>query len=274
MRSLLYGFPDIKFVILSHSNVGFLQADPCGVELLRRYHELSREFSNILVGGNSEKFVRWMEGAYEDEVVLLPNLYPLSERVEKNWDRSWPIKVGAFGAIRAEKNFMTAAAAAVALQTELNVPVELHMSMGGEGGSTIQAIDQMCAGKIKVIRHPWVYWDDFIKLVADMDVLVQVSYTESFNMVTADGVSVGVPSVVSPAIYWAPPSWKVNPDDTMEVLEAMKRLLFDREARSSGYRYLQAHNDESLKHWDKFLLGHDHEVWFTKLWDEFLGGNK
>jgi len=255
MRNLLTEFSDIQFVILSHSNVGFLQADPCGIELLRKYHELSEEFGNIRVGGNSEKFVRWMRKAYDEGVVLLPNLYPLGPQIKKEWEGVGLVKIGAFGAIRPEKNFMTAAAAAVALASE-GVEVELHMSEGGEGecGSTAPAIDQMCAGKIKVIRHSWVYWDEFVKLVSQMDILIQVSYTESFNMITADGISVGVPSVVSPAIYWAPPSWKADPDDVNEVLIVMKRLLFDPRQRAAGYEHLQAHNDKSIRHWDKFLI--------------------
>ncbi len=257
MRNLLTEFSDIQFVVLSHSNVGFLQADPCGMELLRKYHELSEEFSNIRVGGNSEKFVRWMRRAYGEGFVLLPNLYPLGPQIEKDWKGVGPIKIGAFGAIRPEKNFMTAAAAAVALASELGIEVELHMSEGGEGerSLTAPAIDQMCEGKITVIRHPWMYWDDFVKLVGQMDVMIQVSYTESFNMITADGISVGVPSAVSPAIYWAPPSWKADPDDANEVLTVMKRLLTDSRQRTAGYGYLREHNDASIKHWNKFLIG-------------------
>lgn len=268
MRSLLYGFPEIQFVVLSHSNVGFLQADPCGVGLLRRYHELTDEFHNFRVGGNSEKFVRWMESAYGGEAVLLPNLYPLGDQKIKDWSGLPPIKVGAFGALRSEKNFMTAAAAAVALQSEIGMEVELHMSAGGEEEQSLtsQAINQMCEGKIKIIRHPWAYWDSFIGLVESMDVLLQVSYTESFNMITADGVSVGIPSVVSPAIYWAPPSWKVDADDVNSVVKAMMRLLVFGKERNEGYRYLQAHNLRSLHYWDRFLLNEEkEETWYQRI---------
>ena len=46
-----------------------------------------------------------------------------------------------------------------------------------------------------------------------MHLLMQPSYTESFNVVTADGVAEGVPSVVSDAIDWAPDNWKAPVDD-------------------------------------------------------------
>jgi hypothetical protein len=83
-------------------------------------------------------------------------------------------------------------------------------------------------------------------------------------MITADGISVGVPSVVSPSIYWAPPSWKVNPDDAMEVVFVGRRLLLDAEMRSLGVEYLRAHNEASIEYWEKYLLG-NHKPWWKKI---------
>lgn len=257
LKSLLSHFPSVQFVVLSHSNVGFLQADPCGVGLLRQYQRLSKEFPNFKVGGNSIRFVEWMRHSYGYDVVLLPNLYPVKDPVEKRWDGKSTLKIGAFGAVRPEKNFMTAAAAAVAIQTTLGIPVELHMSTGGEGdrGLTAPSIDEMCEGKIKVVRHPWMFWDGFIQLIASMDLLIQVSYTESFNMVTADGISVGVPSVVSSAIYWAPESWKVDSDNALLIAHKGVELLTDARVRNEGVECLLSHNEHSVSYWKEFLTG-------------------
>lgn len=258
LRRLIENFKDIQFVILSHSNVGFLQADPWGVFLLRQYHKLAEKHDNLKVGGNSERFVDWMLKAYSKDTVFLPNLYPVDdEPIEKPvWDGVSTIKIGAFGAIRPEKNFMTAAAAAVAIQNGLGANVELHMSAGGEGerGYTSSAIDQMCEDTgITVIRHAWDFWDRFIQLVASMDLMLQVSYTESFNLITADGISVGVPSVVSPAITWCPTSWKADPDDAIEVAEIGIKLLTDAKERGKGIKALRKHNARSLHHWIEYL---------------------
>jgi glycosyltransferase involved in cell wall biosynthesis len=257
LRAILTAYPDIQFCIESHSNVGFLQADPGAVELLREYLKLMNEFSNLQVAGNSPFFVEWLELAYGQEVVLLPNLYPL-ERHNKRpaWDGD-PLKIGAFGAVRPEKNFMTAAAAAVVIQKELNVPVEFHMSTGGEGdqGRVAPAIKQMTDGieGFTLVRHDWELWDKFIKRVSNMDLLIQVSYTESFNMVTADGISVGVPSVVSPAIYWAPENWKVNPDSAVAVAHLGEEILLSEKLKNEGFHSLKRHNELGLKNWFRFL---------------------
>lgn len=257
LRALVSHFKKIQFVILSHSNVGFLQADPCGVELLRLYAELSKEFSNIRVGGNSEKFVNWFHHAFRKPTVLLPNLYPVEKVHAKIWDKRAPLKIGAFGAIRPEKNFMTAAGAAVLIHRYFNVPIELHMSSGGEEckhSTTLQAISQMVNDLpgITLINHPWAYWDEFIRLVGDMDLLMQLSYTESFNMVTADGISQGVSSVVSPVISWAPDGWKADPDDVVAAARTGIRLI-ERDQKYVGYDALKKHNEAAFKHWEKFL---------------------
>ena len=89
--------------------------------------------------------------------------------------------------------------------------------------------------------------------MSGMDLLIQVSFTESFNMVTADGICAGVPSVVSPAIHWAPDSWKADSDDAMEVAEVGIKLLLNNNERKLGMKYLKRHTKKGLKFWLKYL---------------------
>lgn len=258
MESLVQGFPEIQFAIESHSNVGFLQADPQGMRRLREVQALAAVYSNIHVAGNSSRFVDWMETAYGEPVVWLPNLYPLSSAPTKHrWNGDRAIKIGVFGAVRPQKNFMTAAAAALAVHQMVGVPVELHMSTGGEGdgGSVSRAITEMCerVPGFTLIRHLWEPWEKFIEVIAKMDVMIQPSYTESFNMITADGIFVGVPSVVSTAITWVPTKWRADSDDALDVAQTCIQLLEDERAAKKGFKALEVHNKKSLRHWLKFL---------------------
>lgn len=257
LEKLIEFFPHIQFVVECHSNVGFLQADPGAVAILRAVIALSHTHDNILLAGNSKPFTEWASEVYGSDVVLLPNLYPISRPNKKKWDGSLPIKIGVFGAVRPQKNFMTAAAAALLIQNKLQVPVELHMSTGGEGdgGSVSRAIDQMVKGvpDFKLVRHLWEPWQDFIEIVEQMDLMIQPSYTESFNMVTADGIVTGVPSVVSEAIRWAPESWKADSDDVLDVARVGIKLLESRWSVWRGLRALKASNEFALKHWFAYL---------------------
>ena len=255
MRNLVAHFPYIKFLVLSHSNIGFLQADPYGIELFRKYVDLSEKYPNLHIGGNCAQFANWFEIAYNKECICLPNIYP-TERIKSKIWKGNVLKIGSFGAIRPEKNFMTAAAAALAVHSKLDLPVELHMSTGGDGckSSTLPAIVQMTDNVegFKLIRHDWQTWDHFIKLIKKMDIMIQVSYTESFNMVTADGVSVGVPSVVSSAIRWAPTTWQADTDDALDVTNRVLKLL-KKDQKYLGSDALLLNNEKSLKYWIDYL---------------------
>lgn len=276
LKSLIQHFKDIQFVVLSHSNVGFLQADASGVELLREYKRLEEHYPNFRVGGNSRKFVNWFESAYGEKAICLPNLYPLDPPFRpllkrRKWRGDRPLNIGAFGAVRPYKNFMTAAAAALVIQRATGVPVRFHMSAGGEGdgGMIAPAIEAMLEGTgVELIRHKWCYWTDFIRLIASMDLLIQPSYTESFNLITADGILMGVPSVVGPAISWAPDSWKADPDDAVDVAEVGLRLL-NNDKIKEGVKALTESNNIGIVEWMKFL-GLEKHSWFDDI-KSFLG---
>ena len=260
LKTLIEHFKDIRFVVICHSNVGFLMSDARGVELLRQGVELAETHHNLSIGGNCEIFVEWMRLAYGKDFVLLPNLYPLDGHIDKpRWrKREGRIKIGSFGAVRPYKNHITAAAASILISKHFDLPVEFHMSKGGEGGIA-SAIDQICADVpgFSLVKYPWQYWDDFVKVVGDMDLLMQMSYTESFNLVTADGVFAGVPSVVSEAIRWAPRSWMADADNVLSVAARGIHLLQHGMA-SDGVHAIREHNKESVRHWLKFLTHKHH----------------
>lgn len=257
MESLIKEFPKIKFVIESHSNVGFLQADWGGMQRFRDAIELSHLYPNIFVAGNSVRFVEWMRLAYGEEVALLPNLYPLYPIKLPRKPFCNAVKIGAFGAVRPQKNFMTAAAAALAMHRMLDTAVEFHMSTGGEGdgGTVALAIEQMCKNipGFTLVKHHWRPWEKFIELIGEMDLLLQPSYTESFNMITADGILVGVPSVVSSAITWVPRGWVADSDDALDIARVGVRLLNDCDAAEDGVKAVKKHNEFGIKEWKKFL---------------------
>lgn len=255
LKNLVRHFPRIRFIVLSHSNVGFLQADPGGIELFRLYAKLSHRERNLFVGANNRMFTEWFDTVYEERSRVLPNLYPTRRVKGKVWIGD-VLKVGAFGAIRPEKNFMTAAAAALVMRAGLRCPLELHMSSGGEGcrNTTLRAIEEMVKGleHVRLVRHHWQYWDEFIALIKRMDLVVQVSYTESFNMITADAISNRVPVVVSEVIRWAPEEWKADADDVIDVADVGVRLLTVPQ-NYKGSDALIRHNRKWLERWKEYL---------------------
>jgi glycosyltransferase involved in cell wall biosynthesis len=257
MTSLIEHYKDIQFVIESHSNVGFLQADPWGVKRLREAWELSKTHKNIRVAGNSKRFVEWARLVYDKNTVLLPNLYPLYPMEYHKRKQGDPLRIGVLGAIRPLKNFMSAAAAAIAIGKILDESVELRMSVGGEGdgGSVTNAIKAMVADvpNFTLVDQGWQPWEKFIEEIRKMDLLVSPSFTESFLMIVADGILVGVPSVVSSAVVWAPKSWKADSDDALDIARVGVALLKNSKSIKQGKKALTEHNRWAFGKWKEFL---------------------
>jgi hypothetical protein len=116
------------------------------------------------------------------------------------------------------KTLMTAAASAIEIARGLRAPLDLWLSAAraeGGGETVLAAVREMVGGlpNVNLVLNGWQSWPKFRKVVAHMHLLLQPSYTESFNMVTADGVAEGVPSVVSEAVDRAPEYWKAKVDD-------------------------------------------------------------
>jgi hypothetical protein len=153
---------------------------------------------------------------------------------------------------------MSAAAAALEIAARIRADLELWVSSGrteGGGMGVLDAVRAMLAGlpNVKLMEGGWQSWSKFRTTVAHMHLLMQPSYTESFNMVTADGVAEGVPSVVSDAIDWAPDHWKASSDDVWDIARVGRHLLCDRYTAEEGMHALIRHNTEGRRSWEKFV---------------------
>lgn len=260
MQALSIDHPDTQFAVNCHSNVGFLQADRNGVKLVREMMELEMGTPNIHLAGNSRRFCDWTISAFGAPCAYLPNLYYLDgEPVpgRPSFD-GCVLRIGAFGATRPLKNLMSAAGAALEIARTLRVPLELWLSAGraeGGGETVLAAVQAMLDGlpHVKLVMNGWQSWPKFRKVVGHMHLLLQPSYTESFNMVTADGVAEGVPSVVSEAIDWAPDAWKASVDDVVEIARVGLHLLNDCRAAQDGLTALKSFVTDGLRAYRQFL---------------------
>jgi hypothetical protein len=253
--------PEIVFAVECHSSWPFLQADPDAIARMRETIDLERGSHNVFLAGNSLKLTQPASEIFGTSVVFLPNLYDLSDAPpahRRPWRDGDTLHIGLFGAMRTLKNVIGGAAAALDLAARLRVPTKLYLSASRDDHSLESiALRQLTENvdHFEVIRASWRRAPAFKSLVARMDLLIQVSFSESFNMVTADGVAVNVPSVVSPAIDWTPRHWQANPDDVRDIVRVAEQLLHDRNAAREGREALEHYVSAGLRHWHEFLLG-------------------
>lgn len=252
-------YPETRFAVTCHSNLAFLQADRTASRLLPQYAALSRSVHNFWLAGNAYALSCWAGIVHHAPVLTLPNLYWVDSAKWKPhlpW-RGGTLDIGMFGAVRHLKNLSTGAGATLLLQRQLHCRIRLHVNSGRVEGGDINVARQMveCDPHVDWIEAPWMDWPEFTQYVAGMNLLLQPSLTESFNIVTADGVANGVCSVVGPAIAWAPHDWHANPDDPCAIARVARRLLHDHHAPYEGLEALEEHNARGLRSWMDWLNG-------------------
>jgi hypothetical protein len=259
LQRLTTDYLEIQFAVNCHSNVGFLQADSNGVRLFGEGLEIERGSHNFRMAGNSRKFTNWVQAAFGVPCAYLPNLYYLDDHVPTHLPvfGGGILRIGAFGATRVLKNLMSAAGAAMAISRDFDVDLELWINSGREegGSGAIRAIKEMYAltRNARVVEAGWQSWHNHRKNVRMMDLLISCSYTESFSMVTADGVAEGVASAVSDVIDWTPLHWRAKGDDVLDIARVGRCLLRDPNTGVDGLRALTQHNREGLTQWSAFL---------------------
>jgi hypothetical protein len=262
LAALVHRRSEISFVVLVHSNMAFLQVEPKGIQLLRDAVDLEQSsVGNFAVAANSKSGARGMQDAWECPATYLPNMYFLDDTVRQQRPK-WSggtLRIGAFGALRPLKNPTGSAFAALAIASNLGTDLEFHINVGRNDGGwadkLVRSVDAIFADlpNARVVKAPWAPWAGFRRSVRHMHLLLQPSFTESFNVVTADGVAEGVPSVVSDCIEWAPDHWKCSPDDTNSIGRVGRALLSDSHTGTDGVAALTDHNDDGVRQWNKWL---------------------
>jgi hypothetical protein len=266
LGNLAAEYHDTQFAVVCHSNIGFLQVEPAAINLMKQYIELEGETSNFHVAGNNHRFCQWLENTFSQPCTLLPNLYFLQHKQhqpKRIWnDIGGTLRIGLFGATRLQKNILSGVGAAMEIANELGAKTEIWINGGRNDGGKDSAetirrsIRNLTDGMPNIVLRElnWASWDQFKRVVGTMNLLVQASYSESFNIVTADGVSEGVASVVSSAIDWAPQSWQADVDDADDIARVGIGILNDPEAAVKGLESLKKHNKVGEMEWAEFLV--------------------
>lgn len=261
MQELCTTYGATHFIVRCHSQIGFLQVEPTAINTLRDLLFQQELSLNLTVSSNTRRLQCFLQDTYKSKVLYLPNLYDL-ERVKRKRDESHGhrvLRIGSFGAHRLLKNHTTAAAAAMMMAQRHSSDLEFYVNSGraenNKGDSVLLSLQYML-GRVpwaKLVQVPWAEWSEFRQTVATMDLCIQVSFTETFNIVTADAVAEGVPSVVSDAIEWAPESWKADVDNAQSIARTGAWLLWDTHGAVEGLESLTRYCDAGVQTWLSYL---------------------
>jgi hypothetical protein len=250
--------PTVKWIIRNHSKSDFLSHEGGMVGWAIDY--ISK---GLILGCNSREatadFKRLAKsvGADPQCVQYLPNYYRANEprasefrvlvarflRFLGFYGRQPALKefleVGCFGAIRPLKNHLHQAMAAIEAAEALGMKLRFSINgtrIEGKAQPILTSLRQLFKRypQHQLVELPWMNHATFIAFTATMDIVLQVSNSETFNIVAADAVSNHVPVLVSDEIPWLDHEFHADPNSVTDIAWKLVHIY-----RGSGNGLLQ-----------------------------------
>ena len=257
LRILMGRHPSVRWYVRMHSKTPFLASEGIATEWLREYSELPP--CHFSLAANSLCLVEDIEKAFLAECAYQPNIYDEGVQRHPRGPRDGGlVHVGCFGAVRPLKNHLAQAFAAIEFAEGLGRELRFHINGDRVEGRGEQALKNL-RGLFPIrghqlVEHPWLPHGEFLGLVSAMDLGMQVSLTETFNIVAADFVSQGVPIVVSSDITWMPKLAQADPCNPASMRSALRRVWRLRRLLAPlGAWALRSHNRRARRAWMELL---------------------
>jgi hypothetical protein len=238
----------VRWNIRLHSEIPFISNEGIALQWIFGYVNLTDK--HVSVSSNSQRMAAVLNALNEEQVFYTPNYYPLEPVPPVTGLASDDsIDVGCFGAIRPLKNQLSQAVAAIQMGNALGRSIRFHVNsdrVEGGGASILKNIQQLFENEPdhQLIEHPWLDRTDFLALVNTMDVGMQVSFSETFNLVAADFVMSNKAIVTSPEVSFVMESYWADPTNIVDI---QKKLYY---AWSGRYAGLHAGNLDNLKRYN------------------------
>jgi hypothetical protein len=195
--------PKVKWFIHLHSDMPFLALEGIAMEWV-----IDCQMRGIgIIANSKEAFDALAPISQQEKLFYLPNVYLGTMRRMSRIERGC-VNVGCFGAVRPLKNHLLQALAAIQFAREKNKCLKFHINVGRietGGEPVLKNMRKLFRSQpgCRLVEHAWFEPDDFLQHLQDhIDIGLQVSLTETFNVVTADYVTAGVPIVVSKEVKW------------------------------------------------------------------------
>ena len=220
--------PKVKWIVRLHSEVPFIANEGIAIEWVYEY----QKFKNVSISVNSERAYEDFNGILKEKTIYLPNYYPV-DLLKAGFNSKCNKKtldVGCFGAVRPLKNQLYQAVAAIQFANEKKKELRFHINVArveNHGDPVLKNLRALFQNnpKHKLIEHTWLTHDEFVALIKTLDLGLQVSFTETFNIVAADFVNSNIPVVVSDEIKWMSKFYKASPTDSCDIKSKMSFAL-------------------------------------------------
>lgn len=252
---------DRRWVVRVHSKLPFLAYEGMAMDWIFGYRDL--QLPQVFVAPNTFELTRDLLDLGVNAVAL-PNIYEPDTTVVPDQVLTkgrYYLDIGCFGAIRPMKNHLAQAMAAIRFANHLGRPLRFHVNstrLEQKGDSALRNLRALFkANSHQLVEHDWTNHDAFLGLVNQMDLGMQVSLSETFNIVAADFATCSVPVIVSPEISWMPRQLQTDPTSTDCMVETLRRVAgySRRQVAAVTLDALRAWNKDASREWISYWRG-------------------
>ena len=214
--------PKVKFIIRIHSEIPFLANEGVAIQWIKEY----LAYKNVYISFNSKQTnSEFSKLLGNKKIIYLPNYYSLDNKKKKYHTPFGQLHVGCFGAIRPMKNQLLQAVCAMQFANEIGKTLHFHINSSRveqRGDSVLKNLQNLFNNTPhKLMEHPWISHEKFLVLVKRMDLGMQVSMSETFNIVSADLVNNEIPVVASKEVEWIFPLFKASDTESDQILSKL-----------------------------------------------------
>lgn len=245
--------PKIKWIVRIHSEMPTLAGEGIAMEWLSEYVK----YKSVHISFNSERtndemvdhIAKKSKGVLQHKVIYLPNYHDtsvgtmvhkgyyangcpcghMSCSLAKRWHNDG-LHVGCFGVINPMKNQLLQAMSAIKLGEFLERKIYFHINtqrVEGRGEHVLKNLrDLFLNSGHELVEHGWMGRDVFISVASRMDIGMQISFSETFNITAADMVMQDVPMVVSNEIPFISRLFRTSTTDSTFVMFSMLVTMF------------------------------------------------
>jgi hypothetical protein len=252
--------PTVTWIVRIHSEMSFIACEGIALDWLT---ECANK-PNVMVGVNSDRMIKDLATFVDkDKLVYMPNYYDLQHMntVRDDLGTGDRIQIACFGALRILKDQLSQAVAAIKFANDQGSMLDYHINTARQEGYNSDNILKNIRAVFKdsphtLIEHGWLPHDEFLALVRTMDMGLQVSFSETFNIVAADFISQMIPLVVSKEIKWLSNVFKTKTNSVDDIYEKMVEIWYStRMLPQTAVRDLQKYNSNALDAWKLSLKG-------------------
>ena len=261
--------PKVKWIVRYHSEMPFMAGEGMAMNWTGDY----LTYPQVTLGINAPRMLSevrtyaqsimgWNKKQVEKRVIYLPNYYPQDYWGVKGIIRKVDtVNIGCFGAVRPLKNHLLQAFAALKFATRNGKKLRFHINVGREEMKgqpvlhNLQGMFMQLAGTgHKLIMHNWTPREQFLDLCRSMDIGMQCNFSETFNIVGADLVRMGIPLIGTKEIPWCSSFYCVDPTDSDSICTALTEAYYIPWLNVKLNQYnLTKYTSKSNKTWIKYF---------------------